>query len=53
MGKVALHIQHAQCMCHIILSSEACLALQHSSTLSDNGTMFEGGKKLLDTQCVF
>ena len=31
---VALDIQHAMTMCHIILSSVACPALQHFSTLS-------------------
>ena len=31
---VALVIQHAKCMCHIILSSVACLALPNFSALS-------------------
>ena len=31
---VALVIQHAKCMCHIILSSLTCLALPYFSTLS-------------------
>ena len=32
---VALVIQHAKCMCYIVLSSVTCLALPHFSTLSN------------------
>jgi hypothetical protein len=49
---VTLVIQHAKLMSRIILSSVACLALSHFSTLSQKGTIF-GETILLNIRCVF
>jgi hypothetical protein len=49
---VALVIQHAKRMRHIILSSVACPAVLYFSTLSHERHDFEK-KKLFETKCVF
>ena len=47
---IALVIQHAMRMCHIILPSVACL-VPYSATLSHKQHNFQ--KKLLNIKCVF
>ena len=49
---IALDIQHVMRMRHIILPSVACPAVLYFSTLSHKRHDF-GGKKLLNTKCVF
>jgi hypothetical protein len=49
---VALGIQHAMHMHHIILSYVACLAVQYFSTLSHEFTIFRK-ESLLNMKCVF
>jgi len=49
---VALGIQHANRIRHIILSSVACPTVQNFSTLSHKQHDFRG-KKLLNVKCVF
>jgi len=44
-------VQHKIHMCHIVLSSVACLSLLYLSTLSHKGHDFRE-KKLLNTKCV-
>ena len=48
---VVFIIQHSMCMCHIVCSLLASLALPYFSTLSKKGTIFE--KKIFWTQNVF
>jgi hypothetical protein len=48
---VALVIQHAQCMGHIILSSVACLAHTMFFHILINSVIFRN--KLLNIKCVF
>ena len=47
----ALDIQHAKSMRRTILSSVACLAVLHFSTLSQTAQF--SGEKLLSVKCVF
>jgi hypothetical protein len=49
---VALHIQHAKRMRHIVTSLMFPLAPPYFSTLSHNRTIFERKKKLLNVKCV-
>ena len=48
---VVIVIQHAKCMCHSILSSVACLTLQHFSTLSHKWQIF--GKQCWTSNVCF
>ena len=42
---IAVVVQYANRVRHIILSSAACLALPYFSTLPHNGAIFEGKKR--------
>ena len=50
---VALVTQHASRIHSIIVTSVACLTLQYFSILSHTQQDFRGGKKSLNTKCVF
>jgi hypothetical protein len=49
---VALDIQHAKCMCRIVLSSVVCLVIQYSSTLSHKRHDFRKKKNIEHDLCL-
>ena len=49
---VALVIEHTECTRHIVLSSVACLTVQHFSVLSHKRHDFRQKKKVTKRVCV-